>query len=152
MAAANIAITSAVITPNPVYTGNSYTLSVQIQPAGFVLGDDTYRKSLLQERQRDFHHGIAFANQLTTHLSTCLSTRFATCLTKRNAVFLRDFERAFLIPFEVDHVEHLIFFLYHTKRCVVRVPGTLAHHRRITRGAAPFGCAIRKKTAISKRW
>ena len=62
------------------------------------------------------------------------------------------FECAFLIPFEVDHVEHLIFFLYHTKRCVVRVPGTLAHHRRITRGAAPFGCAIMKKTAISKRW
>lgn len=43
MAAANIAITSAAITPNPVYTGNSYTLSVQIQPAGFVLGDDAYR-------------------------------------------------------------------------------------------------------------
>lgn len=43
MAAANIAITSAAITPNPVYTGNSYTLSVQIQPAGFVLGDDTCR-------------------------------------------------------------------------------------------------------------
>lgn len=43
MAAANIAITSAAITPNPVYTGNSYTLSVQIQPAGFVLGDDACR-------------------------------------------------------------------------------------------------------------
>ena len=43
MAAANIAITSAVITPNPVYTGNSCTLSVQIQPAGFVIGDDTCR-------------------------------------------------------------------------------------------------------------
>ena len=43
MAAANIAITSATITPNPVYTGNDYTISVQVQPACFVIGDDTCR-------------------------------------------------------------------------------------------------------------
>lgn len=43
MAAANIAITSATITPNPVYTGNNYTISVQIQPSCYVLGDDTCR-------------------------------------------------------------------------------------------------------------
>lgn len=43
MAAANIAITSAEIIPNPVYTGSEYTISIQIQPAGFILGDDACR-------------------------------------------------------------------------------------------------------------
>lgn len=43
MALANIKITDATLTPNPVQTGKQYIISVEISPAVFVLGDDTCR-------------------------------------------------------------------------------------------------------------
>ena len=43
MEEANIVITAATLTPNPVYTGSSFKISVEIQPADFVIGDDTCR-------------------------------------------------------------------------------------------------------------
>ena len=39
---ADIVITGATITPNPVYVGASFILSVEIKDATFVLGEDSY--------------------------------------------------------------------------------------------------------------
>lgn len=43
MALANIKITGAILTPNPVQTGKQYIISVEISQAIFVLGDDNCR-------------------------------------------------------------------------------------------------------------
>lgn len=39
--AANIVITGVTLTPNPVYAGGRYKISVEITPVTYVLGDDT---------------------------------------------------------------------------------------------------------------
>ncbi|MDO5539396.1 MAG: hypothetical protein Q4F83_04900 [Eubacteriales bacterium] len=40
MAAIDIVITGAILTPNPVYTGRQYIISAEIVPAVHVLGDN----------------------------------------------------------------------------------------------------------------
>lgn len=41
--AANIVVTGVAISPNPVECGKEYTISTQIEPAIYVLGDNTCR-------------------------------------------------------------------------------------------------------------
>ena len=41
--------------------------------------------------------------------AACFAACFANCNTVGEVVFFSDFECAFLIPFEVDHIEHLTF-------------------------------------------